>query len=155
MKLFLTMMMAFVFLGFGCVAPDNDGDDFGIEPMDEITETLDLAMEEPEDMSAINVTLPVPGSTVTSPLNVVGSARGNWFFEASFPVVLKNAAGGTLAEGVATASADWMTENFVPYTVTLTFASQPAGSAGTLTLVRDNPSGLPENAEWLDVPVVF
>ena len=34
----------------------------------------------------IRLETPLPNSTITSPLNIRGEARGVWFFEASFPV---------------------------------------------------------------------
>jgi hypothetical protein len=48
-----------------------------------------------------------------------------------------------------------MTENFVPFTATLTFPAQPAGSQGMLTFKNDNPSGEPQNSMMYDVPVTF
>jgi hypothetical protein len=46
-----------------------------------------------------------------------------------------------------------MTENFVPFTATLTFSAQPAGSLGKLILKKDNPSGEPQNSYSIVVPV--
>ncbi len=109
----------------------------------------------------IIVTSPAPGANVASPLQVSGEARGNWFFEGSFPVVLTNWDGLIIAEGVATASGDWMTESFVPFTTTLTFTNPlTSGSPeymvkGTLILKRDNPSGLPEQDAALELPIRF
>jgi hypothetical protein len=48
-----------------------------------------------------------------------------------------------------------MTENFVPYTSTLTFPPQPKGSKGKLILKKDNPSGEPSRDDSLIVPVIF
>jgi hypothetical protein len=109
----------------------------------------------------IVLTTPLPGSVITSPLEVSGQARGNWFFEASFPVMLTNWDGLIIAEGIATASGDWMTEDFVPFTATLTFVSPLEATAptfmerGSLILKRDNPSGLPEFDAALEIPVQF
>ncbi len=108
-----------------------------------------------EKVDLITIDSPRPTATVTSPLTVSGKARGYWYFEASFPVELKDAGGNTLVITPAQAQSDWMTEDFVPYAVTLTFPPQPAGSTGTLILRRDNPSGLPENDDQLIVPVMF
>ena len=92
---------------------------------------------------------------LSSPLTITGKAKGNWYFEASFPVELKNNANVVIATGVATAQGDWMTTNFVPFTVTLTFPPQPNGSTGTLVLKKDNPSGEPANDDQLVLPVSF
>lgn len=51
----------------------------------------------------IQVDAPVANATITSPLTITGKARGGWYFEASFPVELKNAGGTVIATGVAQA----------------------------------------------------
>lgn len=102
----------------------------------------------------ISVTSPKPGATVSSPLTVTGKARGSWYFEASFPVELQDANGKVLVQVPAHAKGDWMTEDFVPFEVTLTFP-KPATATGTLILHRDNPSGLPQNEASISIPVTF
>ncbi|MFA5966943.1 MAG: Gmad2 immunoglobulin-like domain-containing protein [Patescibacteria group bacterium] len=91
---------------------------------------------------------------ISSPLKITGRARGNWFFEASFPIQLLDQNSKRLAEVVATAQGDWMTTDLVPFTAELTFTT-PAGDTGQLVLNRDNPSGLPENDAQLIIPVRF
>jgi hypothetical protein len=97
---------------------------------------------------------PLPNDVVTSPLIVTGSARGTWYFEASFPVRLLDGNGNEIAITPAQANGDWMTEDFVPYTAVLEFAP-PATPNGTLVLQKDNPSGLPEYDQSLEIPVLF
>ncbi|HBB27246.1 TPA: hypothetical protein DCZ36_01965, partial [Candidatus Gracilibacteria bacterium] len=90
----------------------------------------------------------------TSPLTIRGEARGYWFFEASFPVVLTDKKGRVLTGTIATAQSEWMTEEFVPFEAVLNFeGSQLPEGKGILVLKRDNPSGLPENDDALKVPV--
>ncbi len=103
----------------------------------------------------IKVTSPLQNATITSPLTIKGEARGNWYFEASFPVELRNAKDEIIAQVPAQAQGEWMTTNFVPFSVTLTFKKQLSGSKGTLILKKDNPSGLPEHDASLAIPVVF
>jgi len=100
---------------------------------------------------------PRPNQTITSPLTVTGQARGYWFFEASFPVVLVDWDGRIIAQGIATAKGDWMTADFVPFEATLTFAvdKNAYSNRGALILKKDNPSGLPQNDDALEVPVVI
>ncbi|MCX6785772.1 MAG: Gmad2 immunoglobulin-like domain-containing protein [Candidatus Komeilibacteria bacterium] len=102
----------------------------------------------------IQVSYPVPNQIVASPLTITGQARGMWFFEASFPIELTDANGQTVASGLAQATSDWMTENFVPFTATLKF-TKPQTSTGVLILKKDNPSGLPEHDDSLQIPVVL
>lgn len=110
--------------------------------------------DELEKADLIKVTDPRPNAIVTSPLTVRGVARGNWYFEASFPVELLDATGVRLAQVPAQAQGEWMTTDFVPFTATLTFTA-PTSSTGTLLLHKDNPSGLPQNDDALRIPVRF
>ncbi|MDO8561264.1 MAG: Gmad2 immunoglobulin-like domain-containing protein [bacterium] len=108
-----------------------------------------------EDYSdLIQVSTPLPNQKVTSPLTVRGKARGTWYFEASFPVKLFDADGNQLGVTPAQAQSDWMTTDFVPFEVTLNF-QKPATATGTLVLLKDNPSGLPENDDSMSIPVSF
>lgn len=102
----------------------------------------------------IRVATPLPHATIKSPLIVQGEARGKWFFEASFPVRLLDETEKEIAIGIAQAGGDWMTEKFVPFTATLRF-QEPGTGSGTLVLEKDNPSGVPEYADALRIPVVF
>ena len=97
---------------------------------------------------------PLPGDRIQSPLAVEGRAKGPWYFEASFPVYLLNAAGDTIARVPAEAQGEWMTESMVLFKATLEFAA-PAGDSGTLVLSKSNASGLPEHDDELRVPVRF
>lgn len=106
---------------------------------------------EMQDM--IVVENPRPNQEIQSPLQIKGRARGNYFFEGSFPVLLLDNEGNRLSEGFVTAEGEWMTEEFVPFSGEISFT--PVGTSGILILKRDNPSGLPENDASLEIPVVF
>ncbi len=93
-------------------------------------------------------------AVVESPLTIEGEARGSWYFEAVFPVALYDADGNVIASGQAQAQSDWMTSDYVPFTVTLTF-SKPTTETGVLKLMKDNPSGDPARDNALDIPVRF
>lgn len=107
-----------------------------------------------EYIDEIMISNPRPNQKITSPLNIVGQARGPWYFEASFMAQILDSRGQILGEAIVTAEGEWMTENFVPYTATLNF-SDPTTSEGKLILHNANPSGLPENAKQLIIPVKF
>lgn len=108
----------------------------------------------------ITVTTPVPNAVITSGSSVAGQARG-WYFEGSFPVELRDSTGTLLVQGPATAQSDWMTNNFVPFALTLIFTNPyqtgdpESEKVGTLILRNDNPSGLPENDKSISIPVRF
>lgn len=104
-----------------------------------------------EDLLQVNA--PLPSAEITSPLTVSGKARGQWYFEASFPVSLYDANGKLIGQVPAQAESDWMTTEYVPFSTTLFFSSDTA--TGTLVLQNDNPSGLPENQKELKIPVTF
>ena len=110
-----------------------------------------------EKTDLIRIDSPRPNQTVKSPLVITGEARGNWFFEASFPVFLTDWDGRIIAEGIATAKSEWMTTEFVPYEATLTFLldDEIYSNRGTLILQKDNPSGLPEHDDALEIPVLL
>jgi hypothetical protein len=119
---------------------------------------LGCSREPPREAAAIpdliELRTPLPGAILLSPLTLEGRARGSWFFEASFPVYLLDADGDTIAVMPAQAEGEWMTQAFVPFKATLTF-TPPASPTGTLILAKDNPSGLPEHAAELRVPIRF
>jgi hypothetical protein len=100
----------------------------------------------------ITIATPLSGGVVQSPLEIKGEARGYWFFEASFPVKLLDEQGNILAQAPAQAQGEWMTEEFVPYSVVLVFEINK-DQKGTLVLQRDNPSGMPENDQEVRIPV--
>ncbi len=103
----------------------------------------------------ILVANPKPNDQINSPLLIKGEARGTWFFEASFPVVLTDWDGKIIARGIAQAEGDWMTTGFVPFTATLDFTKPSYGKNGFLILKKDNPSGLPQNDSSVEIPVNF
>ena len=95
-----------------------------------------------------------PSTIVKSPLEISGEARGNWFFEASFPIKIYDANGVLLGTAIAQAQGDWMTEDFVPFKTTLIF-STPTTATGEIVFKKDNPSGLSENDAEFRIPVKF
>lgn len=100
---------------------------------------------------------PTPNQQVISPIIVTGKARGNWFFEASFPIVVTNWDGLIIGQGIATAQGEWMTAEFVPFTASITYTlpTDTPYNRGTLILKKDNPSGLPEHDDAREIPIIF
>lgn len=102
----------------------------------------------------IGVITPTSNSVVQSPLSITGRARGNWFFEASFPVKIVDKQGNMLSQTIATAQGDWMTTEFVPFTATA-FFTVTTSTPADLVLQKDNPSGLPQFDDELRIPITL
>lgn len=102
----------------------------------------------------IVVTNPFPGAVTGKEVQVMGKARGPWYFEASFPVTLLDKDGNILDQKPAQAQGEWMTTEFVPFSVTLTAPQSYIGPA-TLVLKNDNPSGLPEKDKSVSFPITI
>ncbi len=104
----------------------------------------------------IQVELPFPGAVVGKDFSVLGKARGNWFFEASFPIEVLDKNGKSLAIGIAQPQngEDWMTTNFVNFKADIQVPQTYIGPA-TLVLRKDNPSGLSEHDASIYFPIVI
>jgi len=94
-------------------------------------------------------------TAVKNPLVLTGVARGNWFFEASFPVEILDGNNNVLMQGLAQAHGEWMTADLVPFTVTELKFVTPATPTGAIVLKKDNPSGLPQNDASFTIPIKF
>ena len=102
----------------------------------------------------IRLQQPKPYQTISSPVSIQGKARGSWYFEAEFPVVLTDDNHVIMSESSAQAEGNWMTEDFVPFKATLEF--DPATTKnGYLILKKSNASGLPEHDRSFSIPVQF
>lgn len=109
----------------------------------------------------IRLTSPKDNQTITSPLQIKGEARGSWFFEATFPIVLTDWDGRIIAQHYAQADGEWMTEEFVPFTATLDFET-PVNEIdpdfmrrGSLILQKSNASGLPEHDDAHEITIYY
>jgi len=104
--------------------------------------------------SGLILKTPIAGTLISSPLLIEGSAKG-MYFEASFPVELRDEKGNILSTGIATAQGDWMTVDYVPFTTSLIFTKPQTAQKGTLVFKKDNPSGLPEYDVTFEIPVKY
>ena len=107
-----------------------------------------------EEDNLIVITSPKANERITSPVTLTGKARGNWFFEASFPIELFDNNGQLLGTAIAQAQDEWMTTEFVPFEAILSFSASTTDE-GVLVFKKDNPSGLPEHDDELEIPVTF
>ncbi len=122
---------------------------------------VDVPGEVADDKSVlIKVSSPQnDNEVIESPLDITGKARGPWYFEGQFPVVLTDWDGRIIAETTAEASGDWMTEEYVDFSAELEFENpareQRYTQSGSLILQKANPTGLPENDNAYEIQVRF
>lgn len=109
----------------------------------------------PSEHALIRVTAPTPQQKVFTPIKLSGHARGYWFFEATAPVVVTDWDGLVIGEGYITAEGDWMTEDFVPFSGSVSYRlpSDTYSTSGTVIFKKSNPSDLPENDDSYEIPV--
>ena len=106
----------------------------------------------------IKITDPVGDQGVVNPIIVRGEARGNWYFEASFPITVTNENGSILAESFAQAQGEWMTTEYVPFEGKIIITSDKVPATGSNIIIifrKDNPSGLPENNDSISLKVKY
>ena len=103
---------------------------------------------------SIVVSSPQPNASVAQSFTVSGEAPNTWYFEAVFPVQVRDDNGDVIGRGEAQAQTDWTISGTVPFTANLTVDASYHGPA-TLILHNDNPSGLPENDDSIAVPIVI
>lgn len=88
----------------------------------------------------IRVSTPPPGAVVGKEFKVTGEARGGWYFEATFPVEVRDRDGKVLVSTYAQAKGEWMTTDLVPFESNVKVPESYIGPA-TVVLRKDNPSG--------------
>jgi len=103
----------------------------------------------------IEVVNPVPGSEFSSQVTVSGHARGSWYFEGDFPLLLTDAMGQVLARGFATAQGPWMSSDWVPFSGTLQLPKKNNPDWGWIVFKKDNPSDKPELDASISIPVLL
>ncbi len=101
----------------------------------------------------VHVTSPLSGGTVGKTFGLTGDAPGNWFFEATFPIQVRDPQGNVIAHAHGNAIGDWMTTEQVKFATTVSIETNYTGQA-TLIIMKDNPSGLPEKDDSLEIPIV-
>lgn len=122
----------------------QEGDQLFVENLD----------NEKEKQNLIQVTTSLQ-PTIKSPVTIEGKARGSWYFEGSFPIKLVDENKKVIGTTTAKAKGEWTTNDFVPFTAALTFKPNKLHGFATLILEKDNPSGLPANADQLVIPVSY
>jgi len=116
--------------------------------------TLDAESEYESKNPLIKVYNPKPESLLRSPIEVNGEARGSWFLDGVFDVLVKDENGKILGEGVARALGDWVTASFVPFEGSITF-EKPTTLKGDLILRKRNILKSEREEDVYSIEIVF
>src|SRR5690606_14708744 len=144
--------IAFILLLFVLVSCK---DERSLEKPSQSIETREVANSTNDTIKdLLNVAHPAEGQLITSPLEITGEARGYWFFEATSSVELLDGNMDQIAKKYITATGEWMSEDWVPFSGTITF-EDPSTDNGYLIMHIANPSGLEEHAMSYTVQVKF
>lgn len=92
---------------------------------------------------------------IVSPVKISGKARGSWFFEGSFPILILDSKGKVLTTSFGQAQGEWMTNEFVEFVSPEIRFQRGEAVEGFVILQKDNPSGLSQFDDELVVPVRF
>jgi hypothetical protein len=101
----------------------------------------------------IQVSYPKANASVPKQFTVTGKAPGNWFNEAQAPLLVQAEDGSKIGQAQMQAQGDWMTTDLVNFKANVTIDMAYSGPA-TLVLLKDNESGLPQNDDSFEVPIV-
>ena len=124
-------------------------------PQGNATTTTPIVASSTQPLSArVIVSTPAAGERVGRSFSISGVAPNTWYFEASFPIQVRDPHDNLIATGHGQAQSDWMVEGLVPFTSSLVITGTYAGPA-SLILLRDNPSGLPENMDLVTIPIII
>jgi len=100
------------------------------------------------------VASPAASSTVGHTFTVSGTAPGPWFFEATFPIQVRDPNDNVIGRIPANAQGEWKTNGPVTFKAEMNVDASYSGPA-TLILMKDNPSGLPQNDDSVEIPIVI
>jgi hypothetical protein len=105
----------------------------------------------------ITVTSPKAGNSVdaTNGFTVTGQAVGNWYFEATAPVIVYGKSGNVLERSYITAQGEWMTTDFVPFKGTIQPFLTKGETEGYIEFQNSNPSDTEGFRRSLRVNVTF
>ena len=147
--LLLAIIIVLAWLLFSTPAPSAPA------PVATSTPAQTTAPTPPEPLSArVRITSPKENAPVSHDFDVEGRAPGSWFFEAQFPIQVRDGEDNVLGRATGSAQGDWQTSNLVAFKATMHIDGSYHGPA-TLILMKDNPSGLPENDDSVEIPIVI
>ena len=100
----------------------------------------------------LTVTSPQQGAFVAHTFQLEGKARGSWYFEGTFPLVIENESGVVLETIPIRAQGDWQTPDLVPFSETIQLPYY-SGNANLILKKANLSSGSSEDAS-LTIPII-
>jgi hypothetical protein len=101
----------------------------------------------------VSVTAPLPNAIVSHTFDITGTAPNLWYDEAVFPIQVRDANDDLVGTAQGEAQSDWTVSGPVAFKSQITVDASYEGPAN-LILLRDNPSGLPQNIDSVTIPIV-
>jgi|GEM_PF-946017 hypothetical protein len=101
----------------------------------------------------VSVTMPLPNAIVGHTFDITGTAPNQWYFEAVFPIQVRDANDDLVGNSQGHAQSDWTKPGLVAFTSQITIDASYQGPAN-LIILKDNPSGLPQNIDSVTIPIV-
>lgn len=105
--------------------------------------------------NSIIITSPIKNEQVSSPLRIVGRARGDWFVEGAILVELTDLYGNHISSGSVSAQEKWATKDFVAFLGTLQFNNFIKGSKANLILYKNNQAQGNIQDKKMIIPIMF
>lgn len=101
------------------------------------------------------ISIPVAGEKVASPLTVKGKVPPGWMFEGQFPIRLTDSSKNIIASASAkeVTPGSWTSNTPTDFSASLTFTA--SSGSGFLILESDNPSGDPSKSKTFEAPIVY
>ncbi|HEV3245415.1 MAG TPA: Gmad2 immunoglobulin-like domain-containing protein [Candidatus Paceibacterota bacterium] len=98
------------------------------------------------------VSAPKANATVSHTFDISGVAPSGWFFEAVFPIQVRDPDDNLIGTTQGRAQGDRTKAGPIAFTAQVTVDASYQGPAN-LILLKDNPSGLPEEMDSVTVPI--
>ena len=100
------------------------------------------------------VTTPAQNATVSHSFEIAGVAPNQWFYEAVFPIQVRDSDDNLVGTSQGKAQGDWTQPGLVTFTSQMTIDASYEGPAN-LILLKDNPSGLPQDIDSVTIPITI
>lgn len=99
------------------------------------------------------VASPAQDATVPHTFTITGSAPNQWFYEAVFPIQVRDPNDNLIGTSQGQAQGDWTQPGIIGFTSQMKIDASYEGPANLIVL-KDNPSGLPQNIDSVTIPIV-